>query len=547
MNILLINGSPKDEGSNTLRLAKAFLEGVSLAPQDHLPTIEQLNIARMDIKSCLGCFSCWKRTPGKCCIHDDMQTILEKLLWADLTIWSFPLYYFSLPGKLKTVIDRQLPLTLPFMVSGAEGGGHPARYDMSGKRTVLISTCGFYTAQSNYDSVTAQFDKICGKGNYTTLFCGEGELFSVPELSSRTDEYLSFVRQAGQEYISGGIREETEAKLHQLLYPRDVFERMADASWGISQTGEKEDASLIFTRQMAALYNPAAYGGKDIILDMDYTDIGKRYRIILGKTEGRVVEEFSGEPTTVIHTPFHVWQSIAAGKIEGAAALMEHQYSVEGDFQLMLKWDDYFGQQQGTTAAKEIPAPSGKTNMRNLLTPWIVFWIAANIHTYWGSLFSMLACCILPLVFYRDKKTVYDVISGAFVGGFAALLFTGQPVDMLMPLSYISFGLIWGISACLKTPLSAEYSLNDYGGSGALQNPIFMKTNRILTAAWGVLYIVMPIVTYFILPVGARRYIGVINYILPVIMGGFTAWFQRWYPQKVAQGSKKGASKASAG
>lgn len=547
MNILLINGSPKGEGSNTLRLAKAFLEGVSLAQQDHLPTIEQLNIARMDIKSCLGCFSCWKRTPGKCCIHDDMQTILEKLLWADLTIWSFPLYYFSLPGKLKTVIDRQLPLTLPFMVSGAEGGGHPARYDMSGKRTVLISTCGFYTAQSNYDSVTAQFDKICGKGNYTTLFCGEGELFSVPELSSRTDEYLSFVRQAGQEYISGGIHEETEAKLHQLLYPRDVFERMADASWGISQTGEKEDASLIFTRQMAALYNPAAYGGKDIVLDMDYTDVGKCYRIILGKTESRVVEEFSGEPTTVIHTPFHVWQSIAAGEIEGAAALMEHQYSVEGDFQLMLKWDDYFGQQQGTTAVKETPAPSGKTNMRNLLTPWIVFWIAASIHTYWGSLFSMLACCILPLVFYRDKKTVYDVISGALVGGFAALLFIGQPVDILMPLSYISFGLIWGISACLKTPLSAEYSMNDYGGNGALQNPIFMKTNRILTAAWGVLYIVMPIVTYFILSAGARRYIGAINYILPVIMGGFTAWFQRWYPQKVAQGSKKGASKVSAG
>ena len=40
---------------------------------------------------------------------------------------------------------------------------------------------------------------------------------------------------------------------------------------------------------MAALYNPAAYRGTDIILDMDYTDIGKRYRIILGKTESRVV------------------------------------------------------------------------------------------------------------------------------------------------------------------------------------------------------------------------------------------------------------------
>ena len=33
------------------------------------------------------------------------------------------------------------------MAQGAQGGGHPSRYDMEGKRYVLISTCGFYTAQ----------------------------------------------------------------------------------------------------------------------------------------------------------------------------------------------------------------------------------------------------------------------------------------------------------------------------------------------------------------------------------------------------------------
>ena len=284
MNILLINGSPKGEHSNTLRLANAFLEGICCAQKDCLPKIERLNIAKMNINSCLGCFSCWKTTLGKCCIYDDMQIVLEKLLWADLIIYSFPLYYFSLPGKLKTVIDRQLPLTLPFMLSNSKSGGHPTRYDMSGKKTVLISTCGFYTTKSNYESVTAQFDRIYGKENYTTLFCGEGELFRVQELSNRTEEYLAVVRQAGQEYISGGIKVETNTKLQELLFPRDVFERMADASWGITKTGEKEDFSLTFTKQMAALYNPAAYPGTDVILDMNYTDLRKnrkpRYRAV---------------------------------------------------------------------------------------------------------------------------------------------------------------------------------------------------------------------------------------------------------------------------
>ena len=213
MNILVINGSPKGERSNTIKLTNAFLEGINSAREDDLPKIETLNIAQMNIGSCLGCFACWKTTPGQCCLHDDMQTVLDKLLWADLTIWSFPLYYFSLPGKLKTLIDRQLPLNLPFMSSDVEGGGHPSRYDMSGKKTVLVSTCGFYTAKSNYESVTAQFDKICGKGNYTALFTGQGELFRVPELANRTGEYLAVVRQAGLEYSSGLIYYATTAKL----------------------------------------------------------------------------------------------------------------------------------------------------------------------------------------------------------------------------------------------------------------------------------------------------------------------------------------------
>ena len=539
MNILLINGSPKGERSNTLRLANAFLEGTCYAQKDCFPKIERLNIAQMDINSCLGCFSCWKTTPGKCCIYDDMQIVLEKLLWADLTIWSFPLYYFSLPGKLKTVIDRQLPLTLPFMLSNAESGGHPTRYDMSGKKTVLISTCGFYTTKSNYDSVTAQFDRIYGKENYATLFCGEGELFSVQELSNRTEEYLAVVRQAGQEYVSGGIKAETNAKLQELLFPRDVFERMADASWGITQTGEKEDFSLTFTKQMAALYNPAAYRGADVILDMDYTDLGKCYRIILGKTESRVIEQFHGKATTVIHTPFSVWQSIAAGEIEGSAALMKHLYSVEGDFDLMLKWDDYFGQHQNSDITKDKSTLSGKTDMCYVLIPWIVFWIASNIHVFWGSIISIFVCCLLPLLFYKNKKTVYDVISGALVSIFSMSLLINLSAVIVMPLSYLAFGIMWSISACLKIPLSAEYSMNDYGGDDALKNPMFIKTNRILTAAWGILYLSTPVWTYFIMCTAAGSYVGIINSILPAIMGIFTAWFQKWYPRKIARGSHK--------
>ena len=181
MNILVINGSPKGADSNTCRLTYAFLNGMKQGIQD-IQT-KELSISRMNIKPCLGCFSCWKCTPGQCCIQDDMQQVIQDLLWADITIWSFPLYYFTVPGSLKNLIDRQLPMLLPFMEEkeGQVGNGnHPSRYDMSGKRTVVISTCGFYTAKGNYDGVYSLFDHLCGRGNYTTVFCGQGELFRVP-------------------------------------------------------------------------------------------------------------------------------------------------------------------------------------------------------------------------------------------------------------------------------------------------------------------------------------------------------------------------------
>lgn len=557
MKILAINGSPKGKRSNTWRLTSAFLEGITIQEENdgaQAPEIETLNIGSLNIKPCLGCFSCWSKTPGECCIHDDMQGVIDKILWADVVVWSFPLYYFGLPGQLKTLIDRQLPMSLPFMCTETESGGHPSRYDMSGKSTVVISTCGFYTAQGNYDCVTSLYDRLCGKGGYTAIFCGQGELFRVKELSERTDEYLSWVKKAGQEFASGGISGETRGKLDRNLFPRDVFEAMADASWGVGESGEKEDPSLVFTRQMAALYRKESWQEHDVVLDMNYTDIGKVYRITLGQKGSRVEVEpedgFADSFTTRINTPFDVWRSIASGEIAGDEALMKHLYSVEGDFDLMMHWDDFFGAAssagannsdalEGANSGDEGNSKSAsepKTNMLLLLIPWIVFWVVASIDGFWGSLVSVAVCVLLPVLMHRTKATLYDQVSGLGVGACSVALLAGASPILVIPVSYLLFGLMWTVSCFLKVPLTAHYSKNGYNGEAALRNPIFMRTNRILTAAWGVLYLVTPIWTYFIMQTDAASYVGAINSVLPALMGAFTAWFQKWYPRHIARG-----------
>ncbi len=100
MKILLINGSPKGKKSNSLRLAASFVEGVKSTAEGRGEevTVDEVEVVSLKISACRGCFACWKNTPGQCCIKDDMAAIIEKEIEADLVVWSFPLYYFNVPG-----------------------------------------------------------------------------------------------------------------------------------------------------------------------------------------------------------------------------------------------------------------------------------------------------------------------------------------------------------------------------------------------------------------------------------------------------------------
>ncbi|MEN6340292.1 MAG: hypothetical protein ABFD03_09225 [Clostridiaceae bacterium] len=51
MNILVINGSPRGERSVTLKITRAFLEGMG-------ETAEIIDTMQVNVKPCLGCLSC---------------------------------------------------------------------------------------------------------------------------------------------------------------------------------------------------------------------------------------------------------------------------------------------------------------------------------------------------------------------------------------------------------------------------------------------------------------------------------------------------------
>ncbi len=526
MKVLVLNGSPKMEQSNTMCLTHAFLDGACWADA------EIIDVAKAHIKSCLGCFACWNKTPGKCVITDDMEQILPKIISADVIIWSFPLYYFSVPGGLKNLIDRQLPMNLPFMAEDSKSGGHSQRYDLSHQKHLVISTCGFWTTEHNYDSVFSMFDHFLGKDNYATILCGQGELFHIPELKNRTNEYLEMVRRAGREYASGGIHLQTQSALSKPLFPQKVFEKMADASWGIANSENAEilsDESLSFTTQMAALYKP---DGEDRVLEFHYTDIDKTYQILLSKHGSEVITHGFRPYTTKIVTPFSLWRAISRNEISGQDALFQRLYHVHGDFNLMLKWDNLFG----ISVPKEQTTLPSKTNMLLLLAPWIVIWAGMPIHSTIGSSLAIFIGALIPIFWMKYKPVIFEQIGIPMAIGISLAGLLGLNVRFIVSASYLLFGLLWLIGSLTQIPLTAYYSATNYGEESAFSNPLFIRTNRILTAAWGVVFFHSAVWAYFLMNTPLSPYIGIINNIIPALMGIFTTWFQRWYPAKYARG-----------
>ncbi|MDO5423644.1 MAG: flavodoxin family protein [Eubacteriales bacterium] len=139
MKILVFNGSPKKEKSDTMHITRAFLNGMNeAAPQE----IHIINVIDRKIAFCQGCFAC-KYNGGTCVHNDDMRGILEEILDSDLLLFSFPLYGYGMPAALKNLIDRTLPLSSMAMTKVGDRYEHVGQADYSRSspsRKALCST-----------------------------------------------------------------------------------------------------------------------------------------------------------------------------------------------------------------------------------------------------------------------------------------------------------------------------------------------------------------------------------------------------------------------
>ena len=101
--VLILSSSPR-KGSNSETLAAAFAKGV----QEKGHQVETVYLREKQYGFCQGCFACLKL--GRCVIKDDAVEIVQKMHDADVLVFATPVYYYSVSGQLKTMLDRANPL-----------------------------------------------------------------------------------------------------------------------------------------------------------------------------------------------------------------------------------------------------------------------------------------------------------------------------------------------------------------------------------------------------------------------------------------------------
>ena len=198
MNVLVLNGSPKSD-SNTMRLTRSFLDGIASGTTCDAVIV---NVIEKDVRPCLGCFACWAKGDGTCVQNDDQNEILAAYLKADVAIWSFPLYCYSMPSHLKAVLDRTIPLIRLRMKEADGRVMHESPYDFSQKRHVVISGCGFPDWEGNFEPLRL----MCRNsfGNLTMVCVPEAPLLNIPEAAPAALPLLDRFREAGHEYAQSG-------------------------------------------------------------------------------------------------------------------------------------------------------------------------------------------------------------------------------------------------------------------------------------------------------------------------------------------------------
>ncbi|MEW6266920.1 MAG: NAD(P)H-dependent oxidoreductase [Thermodesulfobacteriota bacterium] len=356
MKVLALNSSPRGgDQSKTALMLDHLVQGL----RDAGAEVEIVELRHKTIRYCAGCFTCWTKTPGVCIHKDDMtKELFPEWLDSDLVVYASPLYHFHLNAAMKTFIERTLPVLQPFFDQHDGRTHHPLRHQFP--KAVFLSVAGFPEMEI-FSQLSAWANFVYGRhGNLVAeIYRPAAETMATAYFKNKAEDVLAAVRQAGREIVElGRVSPETMTQITQdIVEDKEKFSKMGNVFWrtcldeGVTPK-EFVEKSLVprpndlesFLLIMSLGFNPAKAGDAKAIIQFNFSGQVQgacHFRIENGSIQPG--QEAAERPDLIIETPFEVWADIMTGKADGQRMFLEQKYKIDGDLNLLLRFNELFG------------------------------------------------------------------------------------------------------------------------------------------------------------------------------------------------------------
>lgn len=97
-----------------------------------------IDLSRLKVANCIGCFGCWVKTPGKCVIRDDAVGVYPLIAQSENLLYVSRLYCGSFDVPMKTMLERTIPVQQAFLRLH-HGETHHVQRDVTEKSAVILA------------------------------------------------------------------------------------------------------------------------------------------------------------------------------------------------------------------------------------------------------------------------------------------------------------------------------------------------------------------------------------------------------------------------
>jgi hypothetical protein len=352
MRVIAIESSPRADGQSKTRM---LLEAVVAGLREEGAEVRVVPLRQAKVNPCIGCYTCWTKTPGRCIHRDQMsEELFPAWLAADLAIYASPLYHYGVTATMKAFIERTLPALEPFFEERAGRTVHPSRVRLPG--AVVLSVAGF-PERGVFSELSSWARRVFGEHLRAEIYRPEAEVLGSAGAGARA-AVLGAAQEAGRELARGGsVAQGTLERIGAPLGDLAAFRTVGNLMWRtciaekitpreMQERGmvPRPDSIESYLQVLALGFNAAGAGGTRAVIQFDFT--GERpgschLRIEDGRLESGVGP--AERPDVTVEAPFEAWMDVMTRKANPQLAFMTGKFRARGDVGLLLRMPEFFG------------------------------------------------------------------------------------------------------------------------------------------------------------------------------------------------------------